>query len=59
VVLDGQVIGTWKRTLDDDAVTVAVSLFGKSSRTARAAIAQSADRYGAFLGLPTRLVGCR
>jgi hypothetical protein len=59
VVLDGLVIGTWKRKLDDDAVTVAVSLFGKSSRTARAAIAEAADRYGTFLGLPTRLVGCR
>jgi hypothetical protein len=51
VVRDGQVIGTWSRTLTANAVAVDIRLFAPSSHDAHA-IRAAAERYGAFLGRP-------
>jgi hypothetical protein len=50
LVIDGQVIGTWKRTLKPKQVDVSLSSFAPLTRPQRAAAAAAAERYGAFLG---------
>jgi hypothetical protein len=52
VVLDGRVVGTWKRTLKREAVVVETSLWTMLSRVERRALDAAAHRYGDFLGLP-------
>jgi hypothetical protein len=47
VVLDGRVVGTWKRTLAAHAVGLDVTLFG---RVPRAALERAVQRLGAFHG---------
>ncbi len=51
VVLDGRVVGTWRRELGRRAVAIEVELFGSASPAVREAIFQAAQRYGDFLGL--------
>jgi hypothetical protein len=50
VVLDGHVVGGWKRTLGRTDVTVAVRLFRAVAAADVAAITRAAERYAAFLG---------
>ncbi len=49
LVLDGQVVGTWKRTLKKDAVIISPSLFIPLSTAETRAFAAEANRYGVFL----------
>jgi Winged helix DNA-binding domain len=49
LVLDGRVVGTWKRTMKKDAVIITPSLFTPLNDTETRAFAASANRYGAFL----------
>jgi len=49
MVLDGQVIGTWKRTFKKNTVVIEVNPFVPLSATETRAFAASANRYGAFL----------
>jgi hypothetical protein len=56
IVIAGQVVGTWRRTLGRGVVTIALSLFGKPTPPDRARIKAAAERYGAFLGLETKIV---
>lgn len=51
VVVDGRIVGTWKRTLRRGAMDVAVSFF-QAAAVAPEAVATAAGRYCAFLGLP-------
>jgi len=51
VVVDGQIVGTWKRTLKRGAIDVAVSFFEAAS-VSQEAIVVAAGRYCAFVGLP-------
>ncbi|MEO7733762.1 MAG: crosslink repair DNA glycosylase YcaQ family protein, partial [Kofleriaceae bacterium] len=55
VVLDGRVIGTWRRTITRTAVTVATTLAAPLDRAQRAALDVAVARYGRFLGLPAQL----
>jgi Winged helix DNA-binding domain len=55
VVLDGQIVGTWKRTLKKSAVVIEASLFVTPSDAQAHAIGQAAERLGAFLELPATL----
>jgi hypothetical protein len=52
IVLDGQVIGTWKRTLKNGSLTVTPHPFIKIARADAPALFEAAERYSAFLGLP-------
>lgn len=56
VVVDGEVIGTWRRSFvgAGDAAGVAIELrpFHPWERRARTAVAAAAERYAAFLALP-------
>jgi len=50
MVVDGQVVGTWKRTLKKDALAITPSPFAKLKRAETHAINEAAGRYGKFLG---------
>ena len=51
IILDGQIVGGWKRTLKKDVVLVEVNPITKLTKAERRAIAEAAERYGQFLGL--------
>ncbi len=55
IVLDGRVIGTWKRTLKKDTVIVAPNLFTSLTEAETSALVAAANRYGAFLGLSAHI----
>ena len=52
MVLDGQVVGTWKRTFKKNAVVIEANPFTPLSNTETRAFAASAKRFGAFLRMP-------
>jgi hypothetical protein len=51
IALDGQIIGTWKRTLKKGQVVISANLFTKVSKAENQALATAANRYGEFLGM--------
>ena len=55
VLLDGRVIGSWKRALDKQCVTVKTALSRKLSAAESAALLATVKSYGEFLGLDARL----
>jgi hypothetical protein len=55
LVLDGRVVGTWRRTMKRDRVDVTASAFAKLRAAERAAIERAFDGYGRFLGLPCQV----
>ncbi len=55
IVLEGRVVGTWKRTLKKDAVILTPTLFTPLNKAESRAFAASAHRYGEFLGLSVNL----
>src|SRR5216684_6296515 len=52
MVLDGQVVGTWKRAFKKNAVVIEANPFTPLSNTETRAFAASANRFGAFLRMP-------
>jgi hypothetical protein len=52
IILDGQVIGGWSRTLKKDGVIVEASLITMLTEEEIRAVAQAAEQLGEFLGLP-------
>jgi Winged helix DNA-binding domain len=56
VFIDGLVVGGWRRTLGKGAVRVELNPLTSFSAAERRAIANAAEGYGAFLGLPVELV---
>ncbi|MDQ6693515.1 MAG: winged helix DNA-binding domain-containing protein [Chloroflexota bacterium] len=55
IVMDGQVVGTWKRTIKKDAAIIAADPFTPFSEAERRAFDAAVERYGQFLGLPVSL----
>jgi len=55
IVADGEVVGTWKRTIKAREIVVELVPFGDLSRTALEGLAEAARAYGAFKGRPVRL----
>lgn len=53
VVLDGQVVGAWRRTIGKSSVDIEFDLFRELSGADRQALSAAARKYGDFLGLPT------
>jgi hypothetical protein len=49
IVLDGRVVGTWKRTIKKDTVMVTPSLFAPLNEVETRSFIESTNRYGAFL----------
>jgi hypothetical protein len=55
IVADGEVVGTWRRTVSAREILVEPMPFGPLSEPIRAGLVEAARDYGAFLGRPTRL----
>jgi hypothetical protein len=55
VLLDGRVVGTWKRAIDKQSVSIDTRLWRALSRAEHAALEEAGNRYAAFLGLGARL----
>ena len=49
VLVDGQVVGTWTRTLQRNAISVDLNLLTKATAPERQAIAGAVERYKQFL----------
>jgi hypothetical protein len=50
-VVDGQVVGTWKRTLRKNAVVITTDMFTSLSKAEDRAVARAIERYATFLKL--------
>jgi hypothetical protein len=55
LVVDGLIVGSWKRTLARDAVTLAITHYAPLDAAQREGLAHAAERYGRYLGLPARV----
>ena len=55
IVLNGRLVGMWKRTLKKDSVIITSTLFTPLNETETSALVAAVNRYGAFLGLPARV----
>lgn len=55
IVIDGQVVGTWKRAFKKDAVVLSIDSFDTLSTAEEDAIAEASTRYGAFQERPVVL----
>jgi hypothetical protein len=55
LVIDGWLVGSWKRTPGPKTMQVDVAPFRDLTATERRAVSAAADRYAAFLGVPVRL----
>jgi len=55
IVLDGQVVGGWKRTITRQNVTVVVKLPASFARTDSRLVTRAAHAFGAFLDLPVMI----
>jgi winged helix DNA-binding protein len=50
IVVDGQLVGNWQRTLKKGSVVITPSYFAERDEAASHAVAAAAGRYGGFLG---------
>ena len=55
IVIDGEVMGTWKRTTRTREVVIGLSPFHPLGDSTREALAGAAIAYGSFLGKPARI----
>lgn len=55
VVIDGQVVGTWKRALKKKTLALTVSPFAPLNKASKQAIEAAAEPYGRFMGAPVAL----
>jgi hypothetical protein len=56
MIIDGQVVGTWKRNVKKNAIAVSAIPFSQLSKGETAAFKQAVERYGAFMGFATEIV---
>jgi hypothetical protein len=55
IVADGEVVGTWRRTVNAREIVVDPMPFGPLPGPVREGLVEAARAYGAFLGKPARL----
>jgi hypothetical protein len=55
IVMRGQVVGTWQRTIGKSGIVVTPKPFARLDRSASEALEAAARKYGRFLGLDARL----
>ena len=55
IVVDGQIVGTWKRTLRKEAVVIETNTFTRLTKAENRAVAVAAQQYGTFLDRPVVL----
>jgi hypothetical protein len=54
IVLNGQVVGGWRRTLEKNAVIIETTLLTRLNRAERGALQKAGEHYGRALGLRVR-----
>ena len=54
VVVDGEVVGGWRRSGDEASISITLDLPGRLGRDDRQLVRDAAERYGAFLGASPR-----
>jgi hypothetical protein len=54
IVVDGRIVGTWKRDYKKDSVVISLRLFHPLSKAEHGAISAATKRYSAFHGLPVK-----
>lgn len=57
IVIDGLVVGTWRRTVTKGVVTITPTLFVRSGRRERVLEAKAAERYRSFVGADSVRIG--
>ncbi|MCM3872384.1 MAG: winged helix DNA-binding domain-containing protein [Pyrinomonadaceae bacterium] len=55
IVIDGRIVGAWKRTLRRDEVIIQTNLLTRITKAEHRAISEAAQRYGDFVERPVRL----
>jgi hypothetical protein len=55
IVIDGQIVGIWKRTLKKGSVIIALSSFKSLTKAENQALVAAVNQYGAFLGRSVEL----
>ncbi len=55
-MIDGRVVGTWRRTIRKSGIEIAVSPFTSLGKADKGRFAEVAQRYGEFLGSPVTLL---
>jgi hypothetical protein len=55
IIVHGQVVGTWKRTIKKDHVLLTLSPFQYLDSSALTALQKPAQDYSTFLGLPPKI----
>lgn len=56
IILDGQVVGGWKRTINKSDVTVETTHLIELGKTEKDLIADAANHFGSFLELPVTII---
>jgi hypothetical protein len=55
VIIDGQVVGGWRRTIKKDTIIIELKLFTKLTKAEKQAVSEAIERYGRFVSLPTKV----
>jgi hypothetical protein len=50
IVVDGQIVGTWKPAFKKDSVVITPNYFAKLNKAQSRAVAEAANDYGKFFG---------
>jgi len=56
VIMDGQIVGGWRRTVKKQAVILELTLIPPLTKAQERAVAEAANRYGEFLQLPVEML---
>jgi hypothetical protein len=57
IVVDGEVVGTWRRTIRAREAVVEAIPFARLPDAVHEDLERAAETYGAFMGRPLRLAG--
>ena len=56
IVIDGRVVGTWKRTIKKAGIEIVVTPFTTLSMAGKKRFAEAATRYGTFHNMPVKVL---
>jgi hypothetical protein len=56
LVVNGRVVGTWKRVMKKKSMVITVSPFAPLKKAEKAALTQAVERHGNFIGLPAEWI---
>jgi hypothetical protein len=55
VVIDGQLVGGWRRTTDKNTAIVKLNVVTRLTKAEARAVASAAEAYGAFIDTPVEV----